>query len=208
MSGYKELGYIEKSTVDSTSAQIQYKEADIMIYVGIDLIIELPLIYTLERADIFASYSVKLLNMMKVNEIWIGSENNDLSLYEKYYNDNIIIDNKSDYSSSYKDKSNLNLLSNDILGYSYYKAIMDNKFDIKLIGETRRPKEIDNDIDDNRGRQIMDYLIESKSEIEKMVILDDNDEGISNLFDEVFIKVNRFYGLNEEIYAKIKMILD
>lgn len=83
-----------------------------------------------------------------------------------------------------------------------------NKFDIKLIGETRRPKEIDNDIDDNRGRQIMDYLIESKSEIEKMVILDDNDEGISNLFDEVFIKVNRFYGLNEEIYAKIKMILD
>ena len=83
-----------------------------------------------------------------------------------------------------------------------------NKFDIKLIGETRRPKEIDNDIDDNRGRQIMDYLIESKSEIEKMVILDDNDEGISNLFDEIFIKVNRFYGLNEEIYAKIKMILD
>jgi transposase len=37
MSGYKELGYIEKSTVDSTSAQIQYKEADIMIYVGIDV---------------------------------------------------------------------------------------------------------------------------------------------------------------------------
>lgn len=37
MSGYKELGYIKKSTVDSTSAQIQYKEADIMIYVGIDV---------------------------------------------------------------------------------------------------------------------------------------------------------------------------
>ena len=99
---------------------------------GIDLIIELPIIYTVERADIFASYSVKILNMLKVSEIWIGSENNDLSLYEKYYNDNLIIDNKSDYSSSYKDKSNLNLLSNDILGYSYYKAIMDNKFDIKL----------------------------------------------------------------------------
>ena len=83
-----------------------------------------------------------------------------------------------------------------------------NKFDIKLVGETRRPKEIDEDMDDNRGKQIMDYLVDSKNDIERMAILDDNDEGISNLFDEVFIKVNRFYGLNEEIYAKIKMILD
>ena len=83
-----------------------------------------------------------------------------------------------------------------------------NIFDIKLIGETRRPKEIDDELDDNRGKQIMDYLIDSKNDIERMAILDDNDEGISNLFDEVFIKVNRFYGLNEEICAKIKMILE
>ena len=98
---------------------------------GIDLVIELPLIYTVERADIFASYSVKLLNLMRVDEIWIGSENNDITLYENYYNDNII-DNKSDYSTSYKDKSNIDLKSNDILGFSYYKAINDNNFNIKL----------------------------------------------------------------------------
>ncbi|MBQ9520114.1 MAG: nucleotidyltransferase family protein [Acholeplasmatales bacterium] len=98
---------------------------------GIDLIIELPLIYTIERADIFASYSVKLLNSLNVDEIWIGSENNDTSIYEKYYS-NIQIDNKEDYSTSYKDKSNIDLLSNDILGFSYYKAIKDNSFNIKL----------------------------------------------------------------------------
>lgn len=98
---------------------------------GIDLVIELPLIYTIERADIFASYSVKLLNRLNVDEIWIGSENNNPSIYEKYYN-NIQIDNKEDYSTSYKDKSNIDLLSNDILGFSYYKAIKDNSFNIKL----------------------------------------------------------------------------
>lgn len=37
MSGYKKLGYVKKSTVDSTSAKIQYKEAIIIIYVGIDV---------------------------------------------------------------------------------------------------------------------------------------------------------------------------
>ncbi len=98
---------------------------------GIDLVIELPLIYTIERADIFASYSVKLLNSLNVDEIWIGSENNDPSIYEKYYS-NIKIDNKDDYSTSYKDKSSIDLLSNDILGFSYYKAIKDNSFNIKL----------------------------------------------------------------------------
>ena len=99
---------------------------------GIDLIIELPLIYTIERADIFGDYSVKLLNKLNVNEIWIGSETNDISLYEKYYNENKNIDNKDDYHTSYKSKSNIDLLSNDILGYSYYKSIMDNNFNIKL----------------------------------------------------------------------------
>lgn len=98
---------------------------------GIDLIVELPLIYTLQRADIFADNAVKILNLLKVDEIWIGSETNDLSLYEKYYN-NDIIDNKSDYFTSYKDKSNIDLLSNDILGYSYYKSIKNNNFNIKL----------------------------------------------------------------------------
>ena len=99
---------------------------------GVDLVIELPLIYTIQRADIFAYYSVKLLNNLNVDEIWIGSETNDINVYEEYYQDNKEIDNKTDYYTSYKLKSNIDLLSNDILGYSYYKAIKDNNFNIKL----------------------------------------------------------------------------
>ena len=115
------------------------------LLMGIDLLIELPLIYTVERADIFGDYSVKLLNMLNVNEIWIGSESNDISLYEKYYNENKNINNKEDYFTSFKAKSNIDLLSNDILGYSYYKSIKDNSFNIEL----KTIKRINNNYLDN-----------------------------------------------------------
>ena len=39
-------------------------------------------------------------------------------------------------------------------------------------------------------------LISLKEEIDKIVILDDNDDRISNLFEEEFILVNCFFGLN------------
>ena len=58
-------------------------------------------------------------------------------------------------------------------------------------------------IDDNRGKQILDYLSSLKEEIDKIVILDDNDDGISNFFEEEFILVNRFFGLNNSVYQVV-----
>ena len=74
-----------------------------------------------------------------------------------------------------------------------------SKYNIKVIGLLRNPND---DLEDNRGKQIMDFLINSKDEITHMLILDDNDEGISNLFNDVFIKVNRFYGLSQSDYVQ------
>lgn len=48
----------------------------------------------------------------------------------------------------------------------------------------------------------MDYLSSSKEDIDRIVILDDNDDGISNFFEEEFILVNRFFGLNDSVYQK------
>lgn len=99
---------------------------------NLDLIIELPLVYAIERADIFALNAIKILNLFNVDEIWIGSENNNIDIYKSYYEESKLIDNKNDYNTSYKIKSNIDLKSNDILGYSYYKAIKDNNFNIEL----------------------------------------------------------------------------
>ncbi len=81
-----------------------------------------------------------------------------------------------------------------------------DQFEIYMVGELRRPKEFDDEIDDNRGKQIMDYLSNSGNDIERIAILDDNDEGISDYFEEEFINVNRFYGLTPEICNKVKDI--
>lgn len=93
----------------------------------------------------------------------------------------------------------------------YSKVDMENKtevfdqFEIFIVGETRRPNQ--DDLEDNRGKQIMDYLSSSKEEIDRIVILDDNDDGISNFFEEEFILVNRFFGLNNGVYQKALEIL-
>ena len=74
------------------------------------------------------------------------------------------------------------------------------QYGINIIRVTRNPI---TGIDDNRGKQILDYLSSLKEEIDKIVILDDNDDGISNFFEEEFILVNRFSGLNNSVYQVV-----
>lgn len=81
-----------------------------------------------------------------------------------------------------------------------------DQFEIYIVGETRRPNQ--DDLEDNRGKQIVDYLSSSSEDIERIVILDDNEDGKSNFFEEEFVLVNRFYGLNEEVYKRALDILN
>lgn len=85
------------------------------------------------------------------------------------------------------------------------KLIVFEEYKIPVVGQLRLPNE--NDPDDNRGKQIMDYLSDHSNEVEKVAILDDIDDGISNLFHEDFILANRVFGLNEEVYKKAVKIL-
>ena len=105
--------------------------------------------------------------------------------------------------------SGIVLISDRRYSEVYMKQFIEalDQFEIYMVGEIRRPKDFEEDIDDNRGKQIMDYLSNSKDFIERIVILDDNDEGISDYFEEEFIHINRFYGITKENCVKIKMVL-
>lgn len=110
----------------------KFTKANQALKAGCDIVLELPFMYAIERADIFASNAVDFLNLAKVDEIWIGSEENKIELYEECYNKekNLNIDN----SISYKNNS-LSIypfLSNDLLGYFYYKRIKDMNYNIEL----------------------------------------------------------------------------
>ncbi len=80
-------------------------------------------------------------------------------------------------------------------------------FEIPYLGATRLPLDYKVDPNDNRGRQILDYLAQSKDDVKSIVILDDNDDGISALFPEQFIKVNKYYGFDNNYILKIEEMI-
>ena len=107
---------------------------------GIDIIIELPFVCAVQNADLFAKNAVKLLHLAKVSELWIGSESNNPDLYKECYQDwlNPLSQEKIkkllELGQSYKEAtaSIINLPSNDLLGFSYYKAIKEASYPITI----------------------------------------------------------------------------
>ena len=51
---------------------------------GIDLVVELPYIYTTQNAYVFGNKTVEILNKLKCNDIVFGSETNNLDELKKY----------------------------------------------------------------------------------------------------------------------------
>ena len=102
---------------------------------GVDLVIELPYIYTVQNAKVFGEKAVELLNAIGVNSIVFGSETNNVEELNKYAELNINIDHLKeimDTGVSYPKAYGLlasSLYPNDILAVSYLKAI--NKTNIK-----------------------------------------------------------------------------
>lgn len=113
---------------------------------GVDLVIELPAVYAVNNADIFAYHAIKSLVLAKVDEIWIGSERNDTALYEEYIKveniDEFKILLKSHLKSGSSFKSSYDLTikhfslplldANDTLGVAYLKALHKLKSSIPL----------------------------------------------------------------------------
>ena len=80
-----------------------------------------------------------------------------------------------------------------------------NKYCIYIKGIIRNQNK--EDFNDSRGKQIKDYLEDTILKIDKFIILDDNDYGISELFKDNFILINSYFGFNEEDFKKALLLL-
>lgn len=124
----------------------KFKRTQHALKMGIDLVIECPSILSMNEAYKFAYAHVYNLNKLNVDEIWIGSECNNIDLIIKYYNaknndkfketlDSLLQEGLS-FKDSYKKAFialGLNeLKSNDMLGLYYYEAILNINKNIKL----------------------------------------------------------------------------
>ncbi len=130
----------------------KFSKTKILLNYGFDIVLELPITYTLQSADFFSSSAVNILSKLNITKIVTGSEVTDLNLFKRIY----------DISSTkeFKDKFKLNLLNNNshkttysntlsslginnkdielfnkpnaTLVFQYYKSIKDNNLNISL----------------------------------------------------------------------------
>lgn len=127
---------------------------------GVDLVVELPFVYSTQSADIFAKGALEILNNLKVDTLVFGSESNDIDkltkLAEKQLNqDNKLIKEYLKEGLNYPDALSKAINSdvkepNDLLAISYIKEILKNKYKIKPVSIKRTNKyhgeTLDNDI--------------------------------------------------------------
>lgn len=124
------------SKEDKTKLSLEY---------GIDIVLELPLIYGIQSADIFAKRSIEILNYFKVDSIVFGSECNNINTLENIAKEQINNKDNLDikkylkmgynYPTSLSKALNIKdiISSNDLLGISYIKTIIENNYNIEYI---------------------------------------------------------------------------
>lgn len=120
---------------DKTKAALDY---------GVDLVIELPYIYTTQNAKVFGEKAIELLKEIGVNNIVFGSETNNIEELKKYAELNIdvnhlkeIMDTGLSYPKAYGLLSSA-LYPNDILAVSYLKAIKNTNIKAYSIKRTTK----------------------------------------------------------------------
>ena len=131
----------------------KWNKTNIAINNGIDIVLEIPFIDSNQSSDIFSYAALKMLNEFKIEKLVFGSETNNIDLLSLA--SSVQIDNKKfdslvkDYmSKGYNYPSSIGKSiyeltgikikeSNDILGVSYIKEILKNKYNIKPISIKR-----------------------------------------------------------------------
>ena len=126
----------------------KWEKTNIALNNNIDILLELPYIYTTQSSDIFAKYSLKLLNELKINELCFGIEKDNIediklsaktqlqntnfdSYVKKYMDDGI--NYPTALNKSLKDLINIEIKDpNELLALSYIKEIYRNNYPIDL----------------------------------------------------------------------------
>lgn len=126
----------------------KWDKTDVALNNNVDLVVELPTIYTIQSADTFSYAAVKLLSLLKVEYIVFGSETNDINTLSevakkqlsKDYDKKVkmYLDEGINYPTALNKALNVKIdKPNDILALSYIREIIKNKYNIKPISIKR-----------------------------------------------------------------------
>ncbi len=135
--------FLERGEISILSKENKTKLA--LIY-GVDLVVELPFIFSTQSADIFADAAIKILGFLGCSYVVFGSESNDIETLTKV----ATIQDSPEYNKKVQEllatglnyptalakalKIDTDIFNpNDLLGISYIKAIKKNKLEIKPV---------------------------------------------------------------------------
>lgn len=130
----------------------KFEKTRIALENGIDLIVELPYIYTTQNAYIYGQKAIEILNRLNVNNLVFGSETNNIEELKKYSELEIDVTRLKElmhdgisYPKAYGLLSG-SLYPNDILAVSYLKAIRNTNINPISIQRTNEYNSNDLDI--------------------------------------------------------------
>ena len=124
----------------------KYERARMAIEAGADLVVELPVPFSLASAEYFASAGVYILDELGVSKISFGSESADaeklmkiaeIAASDDFKEECAVLSKSEGNASAYFDllaaRSGVDgILSNDILAIEYAKAIIKNRYVMKI----------------------------------------------------------------------------
>ncbi len=131
----------------------KFEKTEAALLNGADLVIELPYVYATQSSDVFAKYSIQLLNSVHIDTLCFGTEKDDIediinaaktqinnleydNLVKKYLKEGI--NYPTALNKALKELTNIEINEpNDLLALSYIKEIYKNKYDIELFNIKR-----------------------------------------------------------------------
>lgn len=128
-----------------TSIINKWDKTNLALLYGADLVIELPFPFATQSADFFAKGALQILNSIKIDTLIFGSESNDLNLLKETA-ENILENNRKiktyldeglNYPSAISKSLSITSNPNDILGITYIKEIIKNKYNITPVSILR-----------------------------------------------------------------------
>ena len=142
----------------------KWDKARLALSYGVDIVLEIPFVFSNQSADIFSYAAIKMLSEFKIDTLFFGSESNDLDLLIK--NASVQLNNDEfdllvkkymmdglNYPTSlskaiFKLTNTCVSESNDLLAISYIKEILKNKYDINPVSIKRTNSFLDKTSDD------------------------------------------------------------
>lgn len=136
-----------------TSILNKFDKAKVALNNGVNLVVELPYVYSTQSSDIFASAAIKILNYLKVDTICFGTERDSIDEIKKCADTQLnnpeydkIVKEQLDLGVNYPTALNKALKKligieitepNDLLALSYLKEIIKNKYNIEIFSIKR-----------------------------------------------------------------------